>query len=119
MGNNEYSRRRFMNRCFASVGVFFGGVLTFAGCNSDSPVTEETNQAKPGQPCDDLSGVSAPELEKRQNFGYVDKSPDPTRFCDNCGLHIPPASKTDCGGCMLFKGPVHPEGYCIQYVAKG
>jgi hypothetical protein len=118
MDNKEYPRRQFINRCFASATMFLGGSLIFARCGSNNPVKEEKTQAKSGQPCDDLSDVSAQELEKRQKFGYVNKSPDPDHFCDNCGLHIPPSDK-GCGGCMLFKGPVHPDGYCIQYVAKG
>lgn len=118
MDNNAYPRRDFINRCFSAAGMFLGGSLVFSRCGSNNSVKEEKSQAKPGQACDDLSGVSPAELEKRQKFGYVSKSPDPDHFCDNCGLHIPPAN-SGCGGCMLFQGPVHPDGYCIQYVAKG
>lgn len=118
MDNKEYPRRQFINRCFTSAGMFLGGSLIFARCGSNDTVKEQKGQSNSTQPCDDLSGVSAQELEKRQKFGYVNKSPDPEHFCDNCGLHIPPSGEAGCGGCMLFKGPVHPEGYCIQYAPK-
>ena len=125
MENKEYSRRKFINKCFGSFSVFLGGAVVLQSCNSNDsgeekkdPGQGKEDQVKSGKPCDDLSGVSATEIEKRQKFGYVDKSPDPERFCNNCSLHLPPGSDNDCLGCMLFKGPVHPEGYCIQYVPK-
>lgn len=118
MENKEYSRRKFINKCLSSGSMFFGGAMIFNSCNSKKSGEEEKNQSKSEEPCDDLSNVSAGEIEKRQKFGYVKKSPDPERFCGNCSLYIPPVSDKDCGGCLLFKGPVDPGGYCIQYVAK-
>ena len=120
MENKEYSRRKFINKCLSSGSMFFGGAIILNSCNSNKSGEEEEkkNQSKSEHPCDDLSNVSAEEIEKRQKFGYVKKSPDLDRFCGNCSLYIPPVSDKDCGGCLLFKGPVHPEGYCIQYVAK-
>ena len=97
--------------------MFFGGAIILNSCNSNKNGQEE-KKGKSEHSCDDLSDVSAEEIEKRQKFGYVKKTPYPDRLCDNCGLHIPPVPDKDCGGCLLFKGPVDPGGYCIQYVAK-
>ena len=118
MENKEYSRRKFINKCLSSGSMFFGAAIILNSCNSKKLGVEEKNQSKSEEPCDDLSNVSAEEIVKRQKFGYVKKSTDPERFCGNCNLHIPPVSEKDCGGCMLFKGPVYPGGSCIQFVAK-
>jgi hypothetical protein len=66
-------------------------------------------------PCDDMTGVSPEELEKRKKLAYVNKSPIPDSHCGNCALHIPPQEGKACGGCVLFKGPVRSEGYCAYW----
>jgi hypothetical protein len=71
--------------------------------------------AQQKNPCDDLSGVSAEEIEKRKKLAYVNKTPIPDSHCSNCTLYLPPAKDKPCGGCMLFKGPVRPEGYCAYW----
>lgn len=119
MEKKEYSRRKFFNKCLRTGSMFLGGAIILNSCNSDNvPEKEKKNQTKSDDPCDDLSNVSAEEVGKREKFGYVKKSTDPERICNNCGLHIPAVSEKDCGGCILFKGPVSPEGSCIQFVAK-
>ena len=118
MEKKEYSRRKFITKCLSSGSMFFGGAIILNSCNSNKNGQEEKKQGKSGHSCDDLSDVSAAEIEKRQKFGYVKKSPYPDRFCNNCSLYIPPVSDKDCGGCLLFKVPVDPGGYCMQYVAK-
>jgi hypothetical protein len=69
-------------------------------------------------PCDDLTDVSAEEIEKRKKFGYVTKSVVPGSFCGNCALFLLSKTENGCGGCVLFKGPVQTEGHCIQYAQK-
>ena len=120
MENKQYSRRKFINECFSAGSMFVGAAIIFDSCNSNKSVekAEKKNQSRSEHSCDDLSNVSAAEIEKRQKFGYINKSPDPDRSCGNCTLHIPPVSDKDCGGCLLFKGPVNTDGYCIQYVAR-
>jgi hypothetical protein len=121
MKNKDCSRRKFINKCLCTGSLFFGSAMFLTSCNtneSSGGKSENKNQSTSDDPCNDLSGVSSTELEKRQKFGYVKKSADSERFCGNCGLHLPPFSEKDCGGCLLFKGPVSPNGYCIQYVAK-
>ncbi|MEO8416490.1 MAG: hypothetical protein ABI472_22695 [Ginsengibacter sp.] len=121
MANKDYSRRKFINQCLHTGSLCFGSAMFLISCHTnDSPGEKSGNkkQSTSDDPCSDLSGVSSAELEKRQKFGYVKKSADAERFCGNCSLHLPPFSEKDCGGCLLFKGPVSSTGYCIQYVAK-
>ncbi len=77
------------------------------------PKQQQTEQQK--NPCDDLTGVSVEEIEKRKKLAYVNKTPIPDSHCSNCTLYLPPAKDKPCGGCMLFKGPVRPEGYCAYW----
>ncbi|SKB30613.1 high-potential iron-sulfur protein [Daejeonella lutea] len=138
---DKYSRRYFIGKYFyASTVLLGGGVLL--GCTSlksvansipesspegASPQTSQdtikTGEGKVAQqqtaqqknPCDDLTGVSAEEIEKRKKLAYVTKTPIPDSHCSNCTLYLPPAKDKPCGGCMLFKGPVRPEGYCAYW----
>ena len=118
MENTPHSRRKFIYKCLSSGSIFFGTVIIFNSCNSKKPKAQEKKGSNSKEPCEDLSDVSAEEIAKRQKFAYVKQSPDPERNCGNCSLHIPPVAGKDCGGCLLFKGPVNPAGYCIQYAAK-
>lgn len=89
------------------------------GCKSDKSDSEDKeneNASAGGAYCDDLSDVSASEIEKRNKLAYVNESPIPDSRCGNCSLYIPPATENACGGCMLFKGPVRAEGYCTYWV---
>jgi hypothetical protein len=65
-------------------------------------------------PCDDLSKVSAEEIAKRKKLAYVSQSPVENNQCANCNLYIP-APEKPCGACLLFKGPVSPEGHCAYW----
>jgi hypothetical protein len=78
------------------------------------PTTQAPANAAPN-PCDDLTGVSPGEVDKRKKLAYVTKSPLPDSRCGNCSLYVPPAGGKACGGCMLFKGPVRAEAYCTYW----
>ncbi len=137
----RYSRREFIGKYFYTSTVLLGGGVLL-GCTSlksvannipeSAPVSEpntrqDTIKTNPGDapkqqptaqeknPCDDLTGVSAEEIEKRKKLAYVNKTPIPDSHCSNCTLYLPPAKDKPCGGCMLFKGPVRPEGYCAYW----
>lgn len=114
MEKRAYSRRGFIEKCVGVGATILGGavLLTACGMNGKKAGSAATD------PCDDFSDVSASELEKRKKFGYMDESTVPGRHCGNCSLFIPGKSENDCGGCLLFNGPVHPTGYCTQYAAK-
>ena len=91
--------------------------------DAPAPAVQDTTKKVPQQtpktaavnPCDDLTGVSPEEIEKRKKLAYVNKSPLPDSQCSNCALYIPPKEGKGCGGCLLFKGPVRAEGYCAYW----
>ena len=119
MKEKEYSRRKFINQCTGHSAALLGAMLLLNSCGSNSkPEAGEESAAKPADPCNDFTGVSSEELDKRKRMAYVDKSEVPGSSCENCGLYIPWENQTTCGGCLLFKGPVHAEGRCTQWVAK-
>jgi hypothetical protein len=68
--------------------------------------------------CDDVSQLSEPEKMARSALQYVDRTPYPEKKCRNCVQYVPPAMETQCGGCKIVKGPIHPEGYCTSWVKK-
>ena len=110
-----------MNQCTAHSAALLGTIFLLNSCggnNKNIPKAENENAGKPADPCNDFRGVSAEELDKRKRMAYVDKSQVPESACENCGLYIPWKDQTSCGGCLLFKGPVHAEGHCTQWVAK-
>ena len=121
MENKDYSRRKFINKCLSTGSLFLGSAAFLNSCGtneSSGNKNESKKQSTSEDPCNDLSGVSDEEIKKRQSLGYVTKSPTPDNFCGNCGLHIPPKPNEKCSGCLLFKGPVHYEGHCVQWAAK-
>ncbi|MFT3946789.1 MAG: high-potential iron-sulfur protein [Agriterribacter sp.] len=111
MEEKEYSRRRFISQCAGHSAALLGMMFLLNSCGGN-------NQPEATDPCNDLTGVSAEELDKRKRMAYADKSQVPESSCGNCGLYIPWKDQADCGGCLLFKGPVHAGGHCIQWVAK-
>lgn len=139
---NKYSRREFIGKYFYMCSFLFGGGVLLS-CTSLKSVannipestsgqapkpSQDTIKANQGQtqqpaqaaaeqknPCDDLTGVTAEEIEKRKKLAYVNKTPIPDSHCSNCTLYLPPAKDKPCGGCMLFKGPVRQEGYCAYW----
>ena len=117
MKNLNYSRRKFLNKCLTTGGLFLGGAFILNSCNTnqadEKPAVKK--QSNSDDPCNDLSGISDDELKKRTSLGYVTKSPNPDNQCGNCSLYIPPKDGESCGGCLLFKGPVYKEGHCVQW----
>lgn len=118
MGNKSYSRRKFIGKCLGISSLAAAGALTLASCGQSKQADNDEHQTAGGDPCDDLSGLSAAEKQQRKQFGYVKQSSVPGSHCGNCRLYLPPKSGEQCGGCLLFKGPVHAAGYCTQYEAQ-
>ncbi len=121
MEKSAYSRRKFVGRCIGAGMAFFGGALLLSSCESNKSARNGQGESdkRENASCDDLSGVSKSEIEKREKFGYMKESTVPGSHCGNCSLYIPPQADKHCGRCLLFKGPVRPTGYCTQYAAKG
>ncbi|HLU89780.1 MAG TPA: high-potential iron-sulfur protein [Cyclobacteriaceae bacterium] len=121
MIKNSKSRRKFIQKCLAANAFLFGGGWIMSSCGSKSSeetVDETMEEVVSGDPCADLSGLSESDLAQREQLGYVKKTPIPEEFCGNCQLYIPPKTDSDCGGCMLFKGPVYKEAYCTYWAPQ-
>jgi hypothetical protein len=114
MENGIYSRKEFIRKCLAGTAIFSGTTLAVSACSSKRSGSKKEKSTS-ANPCEDLSGVSKSEIKKREKFGYVNKSTVPGSHCSNCKLYLPPNDDEDCGGCLLFDGPVEPDGYCMQY----
>lgn len=120
----KYSRRKFLGKYILAGSVTLGAGFIIAGSSlkalakgSDQAQDQQPKTPQPAQknPCDNMAGVSAEELEKRKKLAYVNKTPIADSHCSNCTLYIPPGKDKPCGGCMLFKGPVRAEGYCAYW----
>ena len=73
---------------------------------------------KPADPCEDLSALNESEMNIRKGFNYANPSPHQDMNCGNCQLWIPPKPGKECGGCLLFKGPVFPTGHCTYWAPQ-
>lgn len=111
------NRRSFIFRLALPVSMLSSMPLFMAGCGgSNKDVPEKKSQTS--SDCEDLSGLSESERMARDSFGYEAQAALPERSCMHCKLFIPPGKTSSCAGCLLFKGPVKPEGSCIQFAPK-
>jgi hypothetical protein len=108
----SYPRRKFVAQCFRSGALLFSAGLIVEACSKKE--SSQENQ-KATDACDDFSGVSEAELEKRKQFAYVKQAPDTLKQCNSCKLYLPPKQGDKCGGCLLFKGPVDAGGSCTYW----
>lgn len=124
---NPQSRRAFLQQ-LSAVGAASLGLTSFlAACGGEGqPVDEAASTTGPDAAagaseavaeCDDYSGLSEQELQKRDALGYVAESPNPNQVCSNCRFYTQPQGDDVCGGCTLFAGPVNPGGYCNSWAA--
>lgn len=112
-----YSRRKFIYKSLGAGTVSLGGAWVLGGCDPKKSAQEDKENVAFSD-CDDLSGVSENEIEKREKLGYVKESPIPDEQCGNCNLYLPSGTDKDCGKCMLFKGPVYASGYCTYWAPQ-
>ncbi len=123
----KYARRNFLQKYLKLVSLLAGsGVILSLKSNTSVTNSNKTRASKNQiaqklvsqddlkNPCDDLSKVSAEEIAKRKKLAYVSQSPVENNQCANCNLFIP-APEKPCGACLLFKGPVSPEGHCTYW----
>ena len=127
MKENKYARRNFLQK-YVKMVFLLAGSGTMLSLRSNASVNERKKtsafkkqpakklvpQDELKNPCDDLSKVSAEEISKRKKLAYVSQSPVEDNQCSNCNLVIPAPDKP-CGACLLFKGPVSPEGHCAYW----
>jgi hypothetical protein len=69
--------------------------------------------------CTDTTGLSGDEIAARTALGYADASGDPAKACSACRQYVEAKSDGACGECKVLKGPVHPNGTCKGFSAKG
>jgi hypothetical protein len=69
--------------------------------------------------CMEAPGLSRDEAQIRANLGYSDSSPSPDKTCLSCRQYNPPREEGSCGTCAVMKGPIHPNGTCKVYGARG
>lgn len=120
MHDHDPLRRQFL-QCAGLAGA--GLVLGLAGCGGDDKQTAGANeravQAAEGTPvasdCNDLTGLSAAQIQVRETFEYVEAAPDADLSCHLCEFFKEPAASRTCGGCTLFAGPVNPGGSCNSF----
>jgi hypothetical protein len=111
-------RRLFLKRCWGiGLAAATGSMLT-SGCSTVKKPTVNANTPAGVNPCEDLSKVDKVDIEKRKSLGYVSVSPMPDKQCDSCKLWVPAAEGKECGGCLLFTGPVSPEGNCTYWAPQ-
>ncbi len=100
-------------------GAVLEAGVVFANCSTGKKEEKKPHAADASvDPCVDLTGVSENDIELRKKFAYVKQSPITDNQCNNCNLYLPPKDGGSCGGCMLFKGPVYPSGYCTYWAPK-
>ena len=123
---SRISRKEFLQKV-ALLGVGTVGashlLTSCGGGDSQQTATPKPPQTStPAQsasdPCGDLSGLTDQEKSMRTTFQYVAETADPEKHCANCALYLAPEGGATCGGCQIIKGPINPNGYCIQWVAK-
>lgn len=116
MNNDEQeqlSRRHFL-QSLGLVGIAGASGSLLAACGGSDDSSDNSGEA-----CADLSGLSEQEMEQRkqmvESLNYVHESPQDDQFCSNCQLYIADEYGKGCGGCQLFPGSVHAEGYCNSW----
>jgi hypothetical protein len=105
VGSKLISRRDLLRKTLA-VGAAVAGSGALLACSKDE-----------GLSCQDVSGLSADEQQRRTALQYTDKTPKPEQTCDNCQFYQAKAAD-QCGGCTILPGPVHPKGWCASWAAK-
>jgi hypothetical protein len=95
-------RRALFGRAVAALAVLMG----LPGCHKKALV------------CDDLSGLTAAEVQLRKTLLYVDASPTPDKACMNCNLFVASRQDDSCGACKVLRGPIQPNGTCKMFLQK-
>lgn len=131
MSDSKVSRRLFLQR-LGALGLVGAGTSTLlTACGGDDDSSSASGDDASGDDasgdadfsCDDVSGLSDSELEQRETqieaLEYVENTPNPEENCANCSFWQEPEGDANCGGCQLFPGPVHPNGWCNSWGAAG
>ena len=68
--------------------------------------------------CNDPNRIKPEQRAIRDALGYTEPTTEPGKTCAKCGQYQAPEKMSDCGGCKVLPGPVHPNGYCRAFVPK-
>lgn len=123
--SSNVSRRDFLQRLSALGIAGVGASTVLSACGGGGGDDASSGSADAGGSsdlsCDDLSGLSDQQISQRETqvdaLQYVEETPNPDQNCANCSFWQAPEGNADCGGCQLFPGPVHPNGWCNSWVA--
>lgn len=126
---DKLTRKEFLQRLgLLGIGVLgAGSLLNSCGGGGNetaskpaaTPEPAPVEQAAPAaDPCGDLTGLTEAEVNMRGTFQYVAQSKEAEKWCHNCALYVEPKDGAQCGGCQIIKGPINPDGWCMQWVAK-
>jgi len=75
--------------------------------------------SKPEFHCEDVSALSEADAQLRSQLEYRDLSPyGEKKSCSNCAF-FKAGKENQCGQCTIVAGPIHPQGYCNSWAAKG
>ncbi len=110
-GHDDETTRFDRRRVLQLLGAGFGaasGVLVLAG-------TEV--RAEAALNCKSKVAIDPAALQIRRVLQYAEKTTQPGKKCSNC-LQYEAGKYKECGGCKLFAGGVHPDGYCLSWAAK-
>lgn len=113
----QLANRRLFLRQFLTWSAT-GSTAWLLACASNKKPAAAKAITPTADPCSDLTGVDPTDVQKRKSLGYTNKSPLPDSQCDNCKLWVPAKEGKECGGCLLFTGPVNPEGHCTYWAPQ-
>ena len=103
----RFDRRRALQILGAGLGAA-SGVLALASVDAHAEAAPSCKSKVPVDPA---------AAAVRRNLQYSEKSKEPGKKCSNCAQYEEGKYK-ECGGCKLFAGAVHPDGYCLSWAAK-
>jgi hypothetical protein len=112
----KIDRKNFIKSAAVLTFSGFGAVTFLAGCGKKKEEPGEIKKA--AGPCSDLSGLTDAEKETRVLYRYVPHSPHEDKKCGVCNYFTPPKAGSQCGTCLIVKGPINPDGYCTSWVKK-
>lgn len=111
----KISRKDFLKNVVYSGVLLMGDGILLSACGGQKK--QPGNVAN--DPCTNLTGLSQADLETRTQFNYTGHTPNKDKYCGNCIHFHPPTNGSDpCGTCEIVKGPINPDGYCTQWMAK-
>jgi hypothetical protein len=97
----------FTRRSLLLRGATGLALLGAAACDKGSPSF-----------CNDVSKLTADQQGQRNALGYEDTTTQAGKTCAKCSQYVPPPKASECGGCKVLPGTVHPNGYCRAFTPK-